>query len=85
MQIFNDNYLIQINLITMKFKTILAILFAGVIVIFSLQNSEITEVKFLFWKLSISRVLIILGSFGVGVLVGFLMSVRSKLVNNKKY
>ena len=69
----------------MKFKTILAILFAGVIVIFSLQNSEITEVKFLFWKLSMSRVLVILGSFGVGVLVGFLVSVRSKLVNPKKF
>ncbi|MCM4152934.1 LapA family protein [Arenibacter sp. N53] len=69
----------------MKFKTILAILFAGVIVIFSLQNAEITDVKFLFWKLSMSRVLIILGSFGVGVLVGILVSMRNKLVNTKKY
>ena len=69
----------------MKFKTILAIVFAGVIVVFSLQNSDMTEVKFLFWKLSLSRVLIILGSFGVGVLVGILVSMRNKLVNTKKY
>lgn len=69
----------------MKFKTILAIVFAGVIVVFSLQNSDMTEVKFLFWKLSMSRVLIILGSFGVGVLVGILVSMRNKLVNTKKY
>ncbi len=67
----------------MKFKTILAILFAAVIVVFSLQNSEVTDVKFLFWKLSMSRVLIILGSFGVGVLVGILASMKRKLLNTK--
>lgn len=68
----------------MKFKTILAILFATVIVIFSLQNAEVNDVKFLFWKLSISRVLIILGSFGVGVLVGILVSMKRKLINTKR-
>ena len=68
----------------MKFKTILAILFAAVIVVFSLQNSEVIDVKFLFWKLSMSRVLIILGSFGVGVLVGILVSMKKKLINTKK-
>ena len=67
----------------MKFKTILAILFATVIVIFSLQNSEVNDVKFLVWKLSMSRVLIILGSFGVGVIVGILVSMKKKLVNTK--
>jgi len=65
----------------MKFKTILAILFAGVIVVFSLQNAEVTDVKFLFWKLSMSRVLIILGSFGVGVAVGILVSMKKRLIN----
>ena len=67
----------------MKFKTILAILFATVIVIFSLQNSEVNDVKFLVWKLSMSRVLIILGSFGIGVIVGILVSMKKKLVNTK--
>ncbi|MGB5436970.1 MAG: LapA family protein [Maribacter sp.] len=69
----------------MKLKTILAILFATVIVIFSLQNSEVTDVRFVFWKLSMSRVLIILGSFSVGVIVGILVSVKKKFVNTKKY
>lgn len=62
----------------MKFKTVLALLFAAIIVIFSLQNAEITDVEFLFWKLSISRVLIILGSFAVGVIVGILVSIKKR-------
>jgi uncharacterized integral membrane protein len=63
----------------MKTKTIIAIVFISLIIIFSLQNAEITDVKFLFWKLSISRVLVILGSFVIGILVGFLISLKKKL------
>ena len=68
----------------MRLKTILAIVFAVIIVIFSLQNSEMTDVKFLFWKLSMSRVLIILGSFAFGVIVGILVSMRKSLINKKE-
>ena len=64
----------------MKLKTALAILFATVIVIFSIQNVEVTDVKFLFWKLSMSRVLIILGSFAFGVMVGVLASMKRPLI-----
>jgi len=68
----------------MKTKTILILIFAAIIVIFSLQNAEITDVKFLFWKLSISKVLIILGSFAIGVLLGILISQKRKIINNNK-
>ncbi|MCK0129959.1 hypothetical protein MWU59_00440 [Flavobacteriaceae bacterium F08102] len=51
-------------------KKITTITISLFIVIFALQNIEMTEVKFLFWKITISRVLIILGSFTIGVLVG---------------
>lgn len=64
----------------MKLKTILAIVFATIIVIFSIQNVEVTDVKFLFWKLSMSRVLIILGSFALGVMVGVLASMKRPLI-----
>jgi uncharacterized integral membrane protein len=60
----------------MKFKTIMAIVFAIIVVLFSLQNSAITQVEFLFWELSMSRVLVILGSFAIGVLVGILVSLK---------
>ncbi|WP_372946079.1 lipopolysaccharide assembly protein LapA domain-containing protein [Muriicola sp.] len=64
----------------MRFKTLMAVLFAALIIIFSLQNAEITDVDFLFWKVSMSRVLIILGSFGIGVLVGILVSLKKKVM-----
>mgnify|MGYP003650912735 CR=1 FL=1 len=67
----------------MKTKTIIAIAIAVIITIFSLQNSEITEVRFFFWKLSMSKVLIVLGSFAVGVLVGILVSMKKKISGNK--
>lgn len=66
----------------MRFKTILILIFAAIIVIFSLQNAEITDVKFLFWKISISRVLVILGSFAIGILLGILISQKRKITNN---
>ena len=67
----------------MKFKTILALLFISIIVIFSIQNSTVTEVDFFIWKLEMSRVLVILGSFIIGVLVGILVSMKRKLLPTK--
>ncbi|WP_372795225.1 lipopolysaccharide assembly LapA domain-containing protein [Lutibacter sp.] len=68
----------------MKLKTFVAILFATLIVIFSLQNAEVVDVKFLFWKLSFSSVIVILGSFSMGVLVGVLISIKRKITAKKE-
>jgi len=62
----------------MKFKTFVAVLFVVVIIVFSLQNAEITDIKFLFWKISFSRVIVILGSFFIGILVGVLITVKKR-------
>ncbi len=62
----------------MKFRTFMALLCVIIIIIFSLQNATVIDVKFLFWKLSISRVLVILGSFIIGILVGVLISIKRK-------
>ncbi len=67
----------------MKLKTILAIIAATFIILFALQNAEVTDVKFLIWKLSMSRVLVILGSFVVGVLVGILVSLKKNIVSKE--
>lgn len=67
----------------MKLKTVVALLFVFVIVVFSLQNTEITDIKFLFWKISFSKIIIILGSFFIGILVGILISVKKRYI--KKY
>lgn len=68
----------------MKFKTLVALVFATIIVIFSIQNAEVTDVKFIIWKISMSRVLVILGSFAMGVLVGILVSMKRKLLPSKE-
>jgi len=68
----------------MKFKTIMAIVFAILVVVFSLQNAEVTQVEFFFWELSMSRVLVILGSFAIGVLVGILVSLKRPKLHGKE-
>ena len=68
----------------MQLKTIIAVIFAIIIVVFSLQNAEVIDVKFLFWKLTLSRVLVILGSFSIGVLVGILVSMKKSLMPKKQ-
>ena len=67
----------------MRLKTIIALFFVAIIVIFSIQNAEVTDVKFLIWKISMSRVLVILGSFAVGLAVGILVSMSKKLLPSK--
>ncbi len=69
----------------MKFKTVMALIFAGLVVVFSLQNSAVTDVDFLIWKLSMSKVLVILGSFSIGVLVGILVSLKKKNTKSTTY
>ena len=63
----------------MKIKTYFAIFFGLLILVFALQNSEMTEVSFLIWELKLSRIFIILGSFGIGILIGLLFAVKKHI------
>ncbi len=67
----------------MKPKTIIAIIIVTLIVIFSIQNVQIVEVKFLFWHITLSRVLLILGSFIIGILVGVLISMKKRMFTKR--
>ena len=51
-------------------KAIFAIVLLALFTIFALQNTEVVEITFLFWKFNISRVLILLISLAIGGLVG---------------
>jgi len=62
----------------MKLKSILLLMFSAIIVIIALQNAQAIEVKFLAWKFSASQILVILGSFGLGLLAGILISMIRK-------
>ena len=42
-----------------------------IIVIFSIQNLEAVDVSFLFWSMSISKVVLILGTYVLGMISGW--------------
>jgi len=55
-------------------NTIIAIVFLSIFTVFILQNTEVVEITFLFWQISLSRVVLLLGSLFIGVLVGLFIS-----------
>jgi putative membrane protein len=52
-------------------KTITAIVILSLFTVFIIQNSGIVEISFFFWKIRLSRVVLLMGSLLVGILVGF--------------
>ncbi|MDO9548199.1 MAG: LapA family protein [Candidatus Marinimicrobia bacterium] len=57
----------------MKFKIILSLVVAVLVVIFIVQNVAVVDIKFLFWKLSISRSLMMFFLIIVGIIIGWLL------------
>ena len=56
-------------------RNILFILLIGVVLIFVVQNTQVVDVKFLFWSLSMSRALILLITLAIGLVGGWLLTV----------
>jgi len=53
-----------------------------IIVVFTLQNSESVAVNFLFWKLEMSRVILILVVLVIGFILGYIFhSLRRKKIS----
>ena len=61
-------------------KFILGIIFGILVVIFIIQNTEVVEINFLFWIISISRALMVLFVFLIGIMIGAIL----KTVADKK-
>lgn len=51
-------------------KFYLALALAALVAVLVVQNTEVVSVQFLFWTLSMSRVLLLLLVFGAGLLAG---------------
>ena len=51
-------------------KTAVIIILLSIFMIFILQNTQVVDIKFLFWQMSLSRVILLLGSLFIGILVG---------------
>ena len=53
-------------------KTIAFLILIALVIVFVIQNTQVVEFQFLAWKVSMSRALLLLGTFGMGVVVGWL-------------
>ncbi|NNE08959.1 MAG: LapA family protein [Gemmatimonadetes bacterium] len=58
----------------MRPRLIVSLVLLGLILIIAVQNAETVELSFLVWHLSISRVLLIFITGGIGFLAGYLMA-----------
>jgi uncharacterized integral membrane protein len=58
----------------MPIKTIVFIVLAILIVIFTIQNTQVVEIKFFIWQTSISRALVLLSTLFIGIILGWLIT-----------
>jgi uncharacterized integral membrane protein len=56
----------------MKIHLIAALVVLLLVVVFAVQNAEVVDVRFLFWKLSMSRALLLFLVFVAGLVSGWL-------------
>jgi putative membrane protein len=54
-------------------KTIIFVILAVLILLFVVQNTQVVETRFLVWTISMSRSLLLLGTFVIGVIAGWLV------------
>lgn len=67
-------------------RNIIFIILTAFVIAFVLQNIQDVEIKFLFWQLTTSRALMLLGTFAAGLIGGWLLSIpgRRKKSGSKK-
>lgn len=54
-------------------KTLIFCILIAFILVFVIQNTQVVDFQFLIWKVSMSRALLLLLSFVIGVIVGWLL------------
>lgn len=64
----------------MKIKLSLGALLLIFVVVFTLQNSEVVNIDFMFWSFSLSRALMIFLVFIAGVLLGTFLGNFTKIM-----
>lgn len=57
----------------MNFKSISAIVLLALFIIVSIQNAEVIPIGLLFWKVEISKLLIIILTLVIGILIGMMI------------
>ena len=66
-------------------RNIIFICLIGLVIIFVLQNTQVVEVRFLLWTISMSRALMLMGALAIGLIGGWLLTLpkRSKAIKEK--
>ncbi|MFB0505701.1 MAG: lipopolysaccharide assembly protein LapA domain-containing protein [Thermodesulfobacteriota bacterium] len=54
-------------------KTIIFVILSVLILVFVIQNTQVVETRFLIWTISMSRSLLLLGTFFMGIVAGWLV------------
>ncbi|MFC1614017.1 LapA family protein [Gemmatimonadota bacterium] len=57
----------------MKYKVFAGIVLLLLVILFTIQNAELTTVKFLLWELQFSRALLLFVVFASGILIGWVL------------
>lgn len=69
----------------MNLKSISILILLAVFVVISIQNVEVIPVHFLFWKIEISKLLLLIITLVIGILVGMIIpGFFSKLKNEEQ-
>lgn len=58
----------------MPVKTVVFIVLAILIVIFTIQNPQVVDIQFFVWKTSISKALVLLSTLFIGIILGWLIT-----------
>ena len=57
----------------MRAWSILLLVLLALVIVFALQNTQVVDVQFFFWTLSMSRALVLLGTLVIGLFAGWLI------------
>ena len=57
----------------MNYKLILILILAGLILLFIIQNVAVVEIKFLFWSIQMSRLLLIFFLLAIGIIIDWFL------------
>jgi uncharacterized integral membrane protein len=68
----------------MTAKTIVFIALAILIVVFTIQNTEVINIKFYPWERSIPAALILLGTLFIGIILGWLLTLTTGYSRRKR-
>ncbi len=55
----------------MTLKRILMLIIGVFFAIFVVQNTQVVEIRFLFWSMQVSRALVLLGTLILGIIIGW--------------